>query len=81
MMNATDTNIFRWAPEPLDRGTIGLVWSCTATIFLCTWSAIHPNLPADNESPLRIFWRRVRYFIITLLAPEWVILIALQSLE
>jgi hypothetical protein len=27
------------------RTLLGIVWSCITTIFLCTWVAIHPNIP------------------------------------
>jgi hypothetical protein len=78
-MNST-TDIVGWTPEPRGRGTIGLLWSCFATIFLCTWNAIHPNLPALNESKFRVVGRRIGYVIICLLAPEFVALLALENL-
>jgi hypothetical protein len=78
-MNST-TDIVGWTPEPRGRGTIGLLWSCFATIFLCTWNAIHPNLPALNESKFKIVGRRIRYILLCLLAPEWVASIAMNDL-
>lgn len=74
------TGIVSWTPEPQTRGTIGLVWGCLATIFLCTWSAIHPNLPAEDETPWQILWRRVVYLTGALVAPEYFCLIALGDL-
>ncbi|PSN70980.1 hypothetical protein BS50DRAFT_545993 [Corynespora cassiicola Philippines] len=70
-MNATADKV-GFVPEPNGRGTIGLLWSCFATIFLCTWSAIHPNLPAIDDSPSRIFWRKVGYMLLAVIAPEYV---------
>jgi len=80
MSNST-IPVVAWAPEPQTRGTIGLLWSCLVTIFLCTWSAVHPNLPAATDSPYRILWRRVRYLLGALLAPEMLAIIALDSLQ
>lgn len=32
-----------------DRRTLlNIVWSCLATIFACTWLAVHPNVPGRN---------------------------------
>jgi hypothetical protein len=78
-MNST-TDIVGWAPEPRGRGTIGLLWSCFATIFLCTWNAIHPNLPGINESKTRIVGRRIFYVIVCLVAPELIAVMALNVL-
>ena len=66
------TGIVGWAPEPQTRGTMGLVWSCLATIFLCTWNAVHPNLPALDDSAWIVLGRRVNYLLIALVAPEYV---------
>jgi hypothetical protein len=68
-MNST-ADIIGWAPEPRGRGTIGLLWSCFATIFLCTWNAIHPHLPGLNESKFKIVRRRIAYVLLCLIAPE-----------
>jgi hypothetical protein len=78
-MNST-TDIAGWTPEPEGRGTIGLLWSCFATIFLCTWNAIHPNLPGMDESKFRIIGRRMLYVLFCLLAPEWFAFSALDNL-
>jgi hypothetical protein len=78
-MNST-TDIVGWAPEPQGRGTIGLLWSCFATIFLCTWNAIHPNLPGLNESKFDIVRRRIGYVLVCLLAPEYSATLALTNL-
>ena len=68
-MNST-SDIVGWTSEPQGRGTLGLLWSCFATIFLCTWSAIHPNLPASDDSKSTIFWRRIKHLFLCLLVPE-----------
>ncbi|KAF8188002.1 hypothetical protein BJ912DRAFT_1059561 [Pholiota molesta] len=47
-----------------------IVISCFATIFACTWSAVHPNIPAVTDSAWTCFKRRVTITICALLAPE-----------
>jgi hypothetical protein len=27
------------------RTLLGIIWSCITSVFLCTWVAIHPNIP------------------------------------
>ena len=45
---------------PADQRTVWeILWSCLATIFVCSWVSVHPNIPAPNESSWRIFLRRL----------------------
>jgi hypothetical protein len=70
MSSNSTTSIVAWASEPDGRGTMGLLWSCFATIFLCTWNAIHPNLPAMGESKKKTWLRRVGSVLGCLFVPE-----------
>lgn len=79
MSHNNTTSPVGWVPEPQGRGTIGLLWSCFATIFLCTWNAIHPNLPGKRDSKFRVFRRRFEYFIGCLITPEWFTWLALDE--
>lgn len=45
-----------YVPQPSGRGTIGLLWSCTLTLILCIWTAIHPDVFAAKSS-----WYRTLY--------------------
>ena len=65
---------------PADQRTIwGILWSCLATIFACSWVSIHPNIPAPNESSLRIFLRRLELMFWAVIAPEMIITWALRQ--
>ncbi|OAX37467.1 hypothetical protein K503DRAFT_792920 [Rhizopogon vinicolor AM-OR11-026] len=50
-----------------------IIWSCTATLFACTWTAIHPNIPGMDEGKVAIVLRRLFMMVIALLAPELII--------
>ena len=63
-----------------------IVWSCLATIFSCTWVAVHPNVPCPRKrdangwierciwNPLLSFMEhRLPLFICALLVPEYVL--------
>jgi hypothetical protein len=74
------------APGPRDtqvhfgaRGVNDIIISCFATIFACTWSAVHPNIPAPTDCWWTCFKRQVLTMIYALLAPEAVTAWALRQ--
>ena len=65
-----------------------IIWSCLATIFSCTWVAVHPNMPCPKQreatrknrfqrwirNPLLSFAEHhLPLFICALLVPEYVL--------
>jgi hypothetical protein len=58
-----------WRPEPTTRGTWSLISSCIATIGLCVWTAVHLNVPEHGRTGKHV-WRKVKWVIISLIAPE-----------
>ncbi|KAG2074525.1 hypothetical protein BDR04DRAFT_1126827 [Suillus decipiens] len=50
-----------------------IIWSCAATLFACTWTAIHPNIPGMDEGKFTVFSRRLGIMMIALIAPELMI--------
>ncbi|KIK66927.1 hypothetical protein GYMLUDRAFT_914734 [Collybiopsis luxurians FD-317 M1] len=63
------------------RSVIGIIWSCATTIFACTWVAIHPNIPAEDDSQRAIYRRRAQILIVALIVPEYIILWAANQLR
>jgi hypothetical protein len=62
-----------WVPEPPhDRGTASLLYNNLLTLFLCSWSAVHLNVAADGDSSMIIKLRKIKWMIVTILAPEFV---------
>lgn len=65
------THAIRNTTVPLGRReTSDIIVSCLVTVFACTWTAIHPNMPSPTDSRWVIFKRRVITMIYALLAPE-----------
>ena len=69
-----------------------IIWSCLATIFSCTWVAVHPNMlcPRQREvkncfqrwirNPLLLFAEhRLLLFICALLIPEYILAWAIHQ--
>jgi hypothetical protein len=72
-MSDPNADVFRgWKSSPDGRGTIDILHNCLFTIFICCWSSLHMNVPADDESFFTILMRRVRWMLFMLLAPELV---------
>ena len=61
------------------RSIWDIFWSCSATIFACTWVSVHPNIPGRDDSQWKIFSNRVQIMLWTIMAPELVILWALRE--
>jgi hypothetical protein len=55
-----------WTPEPNNRGTTSLLWTCLFTVFVCTWTVQHPDIGTASTS-----WRKkAKGTVWALLAPE-----------
>ncbi|KAG1834326.1 hypothetical protein DFJ58DRAFT_719356 [Suillus subalutaceus] len=57
-----------------------IISSSVLTLFACTYSAIHPNIPSLKESPLRLLRRRLGIMIMALIAPELIVTWAMRQL-
>ncbi|KXN82158.1 hypothetical protein AN958_02967 [Leucoagaricus sp. SymC.cos] len=65
--------------EVHQRTTMNILWSCLATIFACTWVAVHPNIPGPRESEWLRFRRRFATMFYAVIAPEVVTLWAMRQ--
>lgn len=70
--NNMPDNMVAWVSGPTERGTLTLIWSCVVTMFACTWTVLHLNLPGTNDSPRVIALRKAKWMIINVFFPEFV---------
>lgn len=63
-----------WYPNSTVRGTWAIYQTCIVTIILCVWTTIHLNVPKPGERPSKQLWRRIRWSLLTVIAPELVAL-------
>ncbi|KAI9507954.1 hypothetical protein F5148DRAFT_1200842, partial [Russula earlei] len=61
------------------RSLWDIIWSCAATISLCTWVSVHPNIPSPEERWPRVTMRRVGLMLAALFVPEVMIAWALRQ--
>ncbi|KAI0197629.1 hypothetical protein F4808DRAFT_463499 [Astrocystis sublimbata] len=64
--------VIGWQAGPTERGTLTLVYSCLATIFTCTWTVLHLNVPGLHDGALTKALRKAKWMAITILFPEFV---------
>lgn len=70
--NTTTHGTMTWANDPSGRGTENVLYSCFNTLFLCAWTAFHPNIKFVDSK----FWallHRLRWMFIAILLPEVVL--------
>lgn len=76
MSSSTHQNLVGWVWDSPGRGTINLVTTCLATIFLCTWVVIHPRV-YKRESYATL--HKLALFVKTIFAPEFIAVEGLQE--
>ena len=59
-----------WISQPNGRGTISILQSCSLTIFLCAWSVLFLNIPAERESRWDFIKNKVRWMAFVIFFPE-----------
>ena len=87
MANATNTQLpphFNFVSSPSSRGTMEILWSSLFTIFACTWTVQHPNVPEQRAAckpgwrgslkwHTKRFYTGAKWMMVTMIAPELVI--------
>ncbi|KAL8849148.1 MAG: hypothetical protein Q9221_005871 [Calogaya cf. arnoldii] len=76
--NTTTAGAPTWVPEPQARGTWSILSSCIITLSLYVWSAVHINIP-KHQTWVALYWRRAKWLLLGLFAPELVAYIAWQQ--
>ena len=67
--NTTSHESTAWANDPSGRGTENILYSCFNTLFLCAWTAFHPNVRFVDSK----FWallHRLKWMFIAIVLPE-----------
>ncbi|KAJ7752872.1 hypothetical protein B0H16DRAFT_780753 [Mycena metata] len=62
------------------RTLFDIIWGCLATIFACTWVALHQNVPDPNLGWFSLLMRKLRMMLVTIIAPEMVVGFAARQL-
>ncbi|KAI0542601.1 hypothetical protein GGR58DRAFT_510249 [Xylaria digitata] len=60
-----------WQAGPGRRGRLTIIANCLFTIFACTWTIQHLNIPGLDETWWQTFLRKCRWAAFTLFFPEF----------
>lgn len=63
----------KWTDSPSARGTLDVVFSCLFTIFACTWTVLHLNVPDVAMSHFENLLQRVKWMAVNILCPEFIL--------
>jgi hypothetical protein len=85
------TTIYNLVSNPDSRSTLDILWGSLFTVFACTWTIQHPNVPEqrDGRSPgwkgdirwgLKGLWATIKLACFTVVAPEIIITVATTDL-
>lgn len=72
-------HVHGWISEPNGRGTASLLHGCLFTIFICTWTALHMNIPSRKWSISKRFFRKLGYMSMAIIAPEFIFAMAAEG--
>ncbi|ESK82155.1 hypothetical protein Moror_14488 [Moniliophthora roreri MCA 2997] len=61
------------------RTTTDILWNCLSVILICTWVAIHPNIPKVGTHSWVLVYKDIEWMVIAILAPEIIILWAMRQ--
>lgn len=71
--------LYGWVPQPNGRGTLDIIQNCLLTIFLCSWSVLFLNLPANGYTDYKLLKTKLRWMLFTILFPEMMTGIAAEQ--
>ena len=80
---ATDTTpkYTGWQKGPAERGTMTILWSCLTTVFACTWTILHLNVPGYHDGTLWKVLRKTKWMAVTVIFPEFIFAKAVCELQ
>ncbi|EKM48595.1 uncharacterized protein PHACADRAFT_202622 [Phanerochaete carnosa HHB-10118-sp] len=77
-LSASTASTELWRSGPNSRGTWEIISTCLSTLIICAWSAVHVDVPPHYRK--RSLINKVRWLLIGLLAPDWLLFAAFNQL-
>ncbi len=68
-----------WTGNPPLRGTFDILSSCLIAILASTWTILHLNVPAANDSQMKKFFRKLKWMCFTIMFPEFMFAHAMEE--
>jgi hypothetical protein len=74
------SELISFVPDPVGRGTLGLLWACLSALLLSSWTALHLNIMPPGKPWLKRQALKIVACLGWLLIPELVLLAASMQL-
>ncbi|KAK4447784.1 squalene epoxidase-domain-containing protein [Podospora aff. communis PSN243] len=68
-----------WVSSPNTRATNDILFDNFLALFVCVWTVLHHNLQAKHEGFWSVFWRKFRWAVLAVTAPEMLTLFAVMQ--
>lgn len=72
-------NTVGWVSSPNGRGTINIIFENFLALFVCVWTVLHHNLQAPHEGFWPVFFRKCRWAVLAVTAPEMLTLFSVMN--
>lgn len=72
-LGSPNNRVRGWVGQPNNRGTIDIVYSSLATIFISTYVMLCLNVPSIGESWWSVAYRRILWMGVSIAGPEFVL--------
>jgi squalene monooxygenase len=68
-----------WTSSPSGRGTLDIFFTNALALFVCVWTVLHHNLQAREDGYWTVFFRKCRWAVLAITAPEMLTLFAVMQ--
>ena len=72
-LGSPNLRVHGWVGQPNNRGTIDIIWTSLATIFISTYVMLCLNVPSQGESWWSVAYRRILWMGVSIAGPEFVL--------
>lgn len=62
-----------WVEQPEFRGTFDILWTSLVTVVISTYTMLCLNVPAPQDTYLRLVGRRILWMFLGIIGPEFVL--------
>lgn len=76
---SASTELLSWKLDGNSRSGWDILWSCSTTIFACTWTILHPDVPGQQVSEARRTVMYCRTWLLALFVPEFILAYAFEE--
>lgn len=77
--NSTSLRLSSASDATTTRATFDILSTCLSTLLICVWSTVHIDIPPRKQGALQSLFQRLRWMVIGVFVPEWLLYIAVSQ--